>query len=108
MKFLVITAIKEFEKDIKVLLKKSGVLTFSYTNVTGYKNEPDHEMQSNWFASDVGESPSVLFYAIVPEDQVESVILWIDKFNSDQQSRSTIHVVTLDILKTNKLEQIVK
>jgi hypothetical protein len=36
MKLLIITAIAEFEKEIKKILKKAKVKTFSYKEVTGY------------------------------------------------------------------------
>ena len=98
-----ITAIQEFEKEIKVLLKKSGVVSFSYTHVTGYKDLPDAHISSNWFASDLGESPSVLFYAFVPTEQVGNVINWVDEFNDHQESQSSIHVVALDVKHASKL-----
>jgi hypothetical protein len=53
MELLIITAVQLFEKDIKQLLKKSGVSAFSYTNVTGYKDQSDQPMESNWFASNI-------------------------------------------------------
>lgn len=103
MEFLIITAIQEFEKEIKALLKKSGVVSFSYTPVTGYKDQPDQQMQSNWFASEVGESPSVLFYVITEKEKTQEVIGLIDEFNSEQETASAIHIVALDIINSNKI-----
>jgi len=99
-----ITAIQEFESDIKSLLKKSGVSAFSYMDVTGYKAVTDEDMNSNWFASNIGEYMSVLFYAFVQDELVDEVISAIDDLNELQESGSRIHVAVTAIKRTNKIE----
>jgi hypothetical protein len=101
MELLIITAVREFEKDIKLLLKKSGVATFSYTHVSGYKDLSDQPMESNWFASNVGEFESVLFYAFIKKTNVLEVIKGIDEFNGKLETISKIHVAILDVKQTN-------
>ena len=65
MKLLIITAITEFEKDIKSMLKKANVKVFSYRKVTGYRDVSKEFIESNWFASEMNETESLLFYAFV-------------------------------------------
>ncbi len=101
MELLMITAVSQFEADIKHLLKKSGVTAFSYMDVVGYKDLSDQSMEPNWFASDIGEHQSVLFYAFVSNGHVDEVLDQIDKLNNEQESRSKIHAAVLDIKKTN-------
>ena len=38
MKLLIITAITAFDKDIKKMLKQADVKTFTYKDVTGFKD----------------------------------------------------------------------
>ena len=38
MKLAIITAIREFEKDIKLQLKKADVKTYTIKEVTGYRD----------------------------------------------------------------------
>lgn len=38
MKLLIITAVAEFDKDIKQILKQADVKTFTYKEVKGYKD----------------------------------------------------------------------
>ena len=51
MKLVIITAIKEFEKDIKLQLKQAKVGTFSYREVTGFRDSTEDALESNWFSS---------------------------------------------------------
>lgn len=101
MKFLVITAIREFEKEIKQILKASKVETFSYQEVTGYKQLGDQSMESNWFAGDMHEQESLLFYAFLKEDFLNLIFEKVEVFNAGQETASKIHIAVLNIEKTN-------
>lgn len=101
MKLLIIIAIKEFEKNVKQILKQSGVDIFSYRNVTGYKDITEESIENNWFASEMNENQSVMFYAFVKEENVEIVFDLIDNFNSKQKTMSNIHIAVLNIEKYN-------
>ena len=97
MKLLLITAVKEFEKDIKLILKKSEVKSFSYKDVKGFKNNSEDSMEGNWFATNMQETESVLFYAFVKEEKVDSLFGQVEVFNNGQESLSHIHVAVLNI-----------
>ncbi|MEQ8241561.1 MAG: hypothetical protein RIA69_20275 [Cyclobacteriaceae bacterium] len=101
MKLLLITAVREFGKDIKVLLKKSGVKVFSYQEVTGHKDLTNEPMTGNWFASDAHEFESILFYAFVEENLVELVFEKVGEYNGKLKSQSHLHVTMLNIEKSN-------
>ena len=100
MKLLLITTIKEFEKNVKDLLVHSGVSVFSYTAVKGYKAEGKEASADNWFASDVTESNSLMFMAFVEEDRIDHIYTKVSTFNSKQEFQSKIHIATLEIEKS--------
>uniref|UniRef100_UPI00404929F6 hypothetical protein n=1 Tax=Flavobacterium sp. TaxID=239 RepID=UPI00404929F6 len=101
MKLLIITAIKEFEKEIKQQLKKAKVSTFSYKNVIGYRDNTEDAIESNWFSSEMNKSESILFYAFVKKENVDGLLESINMFNTKQETISHIHVAVLAIEKSN-------
>jgi nitrogen regulatory protein PII len=101
MKLVIITAIKEFEKDIKLQLKKAHVKTFSYREVTGYRDSTEDALESNWFSSEMNQTESILFYAFVKEEHVDALFEFINDFNKQQKSLSHIHVAVINIEKSN-------
>ena len=101
MKLVIITAIKQFEKDIKLQLKKADVKTFSFKEVTGYRDSTEDAIESNWFSSEMNQTESILFYAFVKKENVDMLFEFINKFNSTQKSMSHIHVAVLNIEKSN-------
>lgn len=101
MKLLIITSISEFEKEIKQMLVKANVKNFSYKEVIGYHNTSDEAIGDNWFATEMNENESMLFYAFVPSENVEMVFNAINEFNAKQETLSKIHVATVNIENSN-------
>jgi nitrogen regulatory protein PII len=101
MKLLIITAIKEFEKEIKQQLKKAKVETFSYKEIVGYRDNSEDAIESNWFSSEMNKSESILFYAFVKKENVDLLFETINEFNAKQETLSHIHVAVLAIEKSN-------
>ena len=101
MKLLIITAIEEFEKEIKTILKDSGVKVFSYQKLNGFKDLSEETFKSNWFASDMNENNSLMFYAFTPKENVDKVFENIDLFNAAQKTMSNIHVALINIERSN-------
>ena len=101
MKLLIITAIKEFEKDVLKILKKGEVKTFTFKEVKGFKDLSEEAMESNWFASEMNINESILFYAFVKKENVDAVFELVKTFNDQQESMSQIHLASLNIEKSN-------
>jgi hypothetical protein len=97
MKLLLITAVREFEKDIKQLLKKAQVKSFSYKDVKGFKDNSEDTLEANWFATNAQEIESVLFYAFVKEEKIDDLFDMVKEFNIEQVSKSNIHLAVLNI-----------
>lgn len=101
MKLVIITAIKEFEKDIKLQLKKADVKTFSYRDVTGYRDSTEDAVESNWFSGEMNQTESILFYAFVKKENVDLLFELVNNFNNQQKTKSHIHMAVINIEKSN-------
>lgn len=100
MKLLIIVAVKEFEKNIKQLLKESGIQSYSYKEVVGYQDANDQLLESNWFATQGTENESVLFYVFAAEEKTTSFFELVKQFNTQLDTISQIHVAQVCIEKT--------
>ncbi|MDN3677643.1 hypothetical protein QWY90_09975 [Flavobacterium paronense] len=101
MKLVIITSSIAFQKDIKTILKKADVKTYSFREVTGYMDFSDTATPENWFASEVNETESILFYAFVKKENVNHLFNLITEFNTAQVSLSHIHIAVLNIEKSS-------
>jgi hypothetical protein len=101
MKLLIITAVKVFEKDIKKMLKKSDINMFSYTDIVGFRDASEDSVESNWFASEMNENESLMFYSFASKEKTDVFFEYVNAFNATQKTLSKIHVVILDVEKSN-------
>ena len=101
MKLVIITGIKEFEKEIKAQLKNAHVKTFSYRDVIGFRDSTEDAIESNWFSSEMNQTDSLLFYAFVKKENVDLLFDQIHTFNQAQKTLSHIHVAVLNIERSN-------
>lgn len=101
MKLLLITAVAEFGKEVKQILKKANVKTYSYKEVVGYRNASEDALGSNWFGTEMNENESILFYVFIDKNNVKIVCDAVAEFNSKQETMSHIHTAIINIEKSN-------
>lgn len=99
MKLLIITSISEFKEEVKQILKKGQVKSYSYREVTGYRDITEESIENNWFGTEMNGNVSIMFYAFVPKTNVDIVYSSIVEFNNKQDTLSQIHLAVLSIEK---------
>ncbi|HOZ80167.1 MAG TPA: hypothetical protein PLY34_19385 [Ferruginibacter sp.] len=100
MKLLIITAIKEFETAVKKILFDAGIKEFTCENVTGCRDASTESVGDNWFASEVNETDSVLFWVLAPVETVQHAEAGVAQFNAALQTQSRIHLAILNTEKS--------
>lgn len=99
MKLLLITAIEEFETDVINILKHSGVRSFSYQSVKGYKNTGIGA--HSWFSTDHVSIDSLLFTVFSDCTCIDDIYRIVKEFNQKQETVSKIHIATIDLENEN-------
>lgn len=101
MKLIVITAIAEFDKEIKKMLKEIKVKSYTYQHVKGFRDSTEESLENNWFGSEMNETESVVFYAFLKKESIHLLFQTIETFNLQQDFISKIHVACLEVEKYN-------
>ena len=101
MKLVLITAIAEFEKDVKNMLKEAKVKSYSYKEVKGFRDASEENIESNWFGSEMNETDSVVFYAFILQQNLDTLFDEITQFNKNQETISKVHLAVLSVEKCN-------
>lgn len=97
MKLLIITSIAEFKEEVQQILRKGQVKSYSFREVTGYRDVTEESVENNWFATEMNENVSIMFYAFIPKINVDIVSTLINEFNMKQDTLSRIHFAKIDI-----------
>ncbi|MBP6000876.1 MAG: hypothetical protein KA513_01435 [Flavobacterium sp.] len=101
MKLVLITAIAEFEKDVKNMLKEAKVKSYSYKEVKGFRDASEENIESNWFGSEMNETDSVVFYAFILQQNLDTLFDEVTQFNKNQETISKVHLAVLSVEKYN-------
>jgi len=101
MKLILITAIAEFEKDVKKMLKEAKVKSYSYRDVKGFRDASEEGVESNWFGSEMNEIDSIVFYAFVEKQNVDLLCGIVGEFNGKQNSASKVHAAVFSVERFN-------
>lgn len=98
MKLLHITCIKEYEKDVKKILKHSGVKAYSYHAVKGLKNDNGDK---SWFVSESLPTDSLMFSVFIENACLIDIFKRVEEFNQTSPSLSKIHIACLQVEQSN-------
>jgi hypothetical protein len=99
MKLVIVTAVEEFEKSVFQLFKKSGIHSFSHSDIDGYKNGDGTVLAANWFGSQKGSAESLLFFSFTEEGNIDLLFKLIAEFNTQLETNNPVKAVVVPIEK---------
>ncbi|WP_449399065.1 hypothetical protein [Chryseobacterium wanjuense] len=97
MKLLLITAVEEFETAVIDILKHSGIRSFSYQSVKGYRNNGND--LERWFSTEHLSVDSLLFTVFVEDTLVDNLFEKMGTLNSEFETLSKVHVASVSLEK---------
>jgi len=89
MKLLLITAVAEFGKEVKQILKNANVKTYSYKEVVGYRNASEDALGSNWFGTEMNETNRLCFMHLYKK---RMLIVYVRRFLNLTLNKKRCHI----------------
>ena len=86
MKLLVITSLKEYQKQVSHILDAAGIEVFSVSETIGFKDHRRPSLLDNWFSSGSEQFDSIFLFSFTEHSKAETAIELIKKFNTVNES----------------------
>lgn len=99
MKLLIVTCIKEYEKETIELFMKANITAFSNTDINGFKTNDVQNLISNWFSSSTSNVNSSLFFTFTDKERIDKLLEEAKIFNDNTKSNNPLRAIVLDIEK---------
>lgn len=99
MKLLIITSVKQYEKETVRLLKKANITAFSNADINGFKTSDKENLISNWFSSATDNVKSILFFTFTENEKIDVLLHEINIFNAALESDNPLRAIVLDVEK---------
>jgi len=97
MKVIVALGIMEYQEELVEALKKIRVPVFSKMEIQGIHNENLPVDATNWFGGTNGGDSSVMFFALVPDNEASAIMDNIEKLNTDQTDIRPFHAFQMPV-----------
>lgn len=99
MKLLIVTSIKEHEKDVCAIFKNSKIGIYSTFPINGHKLQIPSEIMDNWFSSSRETIDSKLYFTFASEAEIDLVFKKLDEFNKTNNLVNPIQGIVMPIEK---------
>lgn len=99
MKLILVTSILEFEKEVCQLFKQSEIEVYSSNDIQGHKFYSATNIQDNWFSAQKDTFNSKLFFSFTSEEKVDTMLKYIEEFNTKKTTTNPIKAIVVDIEK---------
>lgn len=97
MKLVIVTAVAEYHEAVLDLFKKSGIETFSSSDIDGYKEKSSLLATQSWFPSMKGGNDSHMYFSFTNAALISSLLKEIRKKNADFAAENPIRAIVLPI-----------
>lgn len=97
MKFLIVTSVKQYEKELLNLFKKSEIIAFSNVDINGFKATSVENLIDNWFSNSSDKVASSLFFTFTEKDKIAILLAEIKQFNQQKNLINPLRAIVLDV-----------
>jgi hypothetical protein len=100
MKFLIVTSVKQHEKEVLRLFKKALITSFSNTDINGFKTQSVENLIDNWFSNSSDKVASTLFFTFTNKEKIDNLLKEIKIFNKNKELINPVRAIVLDVSKS--------
>ena len=101
MKLLIVTSIKEYQKNVADILHKAQIKVFSVSETTGFKDDDGEMLMDDWFAAGEESFDSVFIFSFTTEDKAEQAVSMIKIYNEKHVSQFPIRAFVVPVEKSS-------
>ena len=101
MKLLVITSLKDYQKNVSQILDRAGITVFSVTETIGFKDHQTHNLIDNWFSSGDEQFDSIFVFSFTEEIKSELVLKMVKKYNEENETGFPLRAFVIPIEKSS-------
>ena len=97
MKLLIVTCLKEDQKNVAAIFEVAAIKVFSVSNTIGHKEDHQQNLLDNWFASGAEEFDSLVLFSFTGDQHATTALNLIKKFNEKTGSEFPIRGFILPV-----------
>lgn len=101
MKLLIVTSLKEYQKEVATIFEHAGIKVFSVSETKGFKEDHNVNLLDSWFSSGKEHFDSVFLFSFTPEGSAEKAMDLINAFNDANKTNFPIRAFIVPVDKSS-------
>lgn len=81
MKLLIVTCLKENQKDVSSIFREAGIRVFSVTETVGFKDGHQPDLMESWFSSGEEQYDSLFLFSFTGEREADKAMQLVREYN---------------------------
>jgi hypothetical protein len=101
MKLLIVTSLKENQKDVATIFNDAGIQVFSVSETKGFKEDPAENLLDNWFSSGKEHFDSLFFFSFTSGENANHAMELIKSYNDTNQTNFPVRAFIVPVDKSS-------
>lgn len=97
MKLLIVTSIKEYQKNVADILHKAQIKVFSVNDTTGFKDDDEEILMDDWFAASEESFESIFIFSFTTADKAAQALNMIKNYNEKHASQFPVRAFVVPV-----------
>ena len=101
MKLLIVTSLKEYQKEVATIFDHAGIKVFSVSETKGFKEDHGVNLLDSWFSSGKEYFDSIFLFSFTNEASAESTMELIKAYNEENKTKFPIRAFIVPVEKSS-------
>ena len=101
MKLVIVTSLKDYQKEVATIFEKSGIKVFSVSETKGFKDDHSVNLLDNWFSSGKEHFDSIFFFSFTGEENADKALSLIKTYNDSNPTNFPIRAFIVPVEKSS-------
>ena len=101
MKLLIVTCLKEYQKEVAKIFEQAGIMVFSVSETMGFKENHSINLLDSWFSSGKEHFDSIFLFSFTAEASAEKAMALIKVYNNENKTNFPIRAFLVPVEKAS-------
>lgn len=101
MKLVIVTSLKEYQKEVASIFDDAGIKVFSVSETKGFKDDHSENLLDHWFSSGKEHFDSLFFFSFTSEENADHTLDLIKAFNEANDTNFPIRAFIVPVDKSS-------
>ncbi|MBI3221478.1 MAG: hypothetical protein HYZ44_18350 [Bacteroidetes bacterium] len=103
MKLLIVTSLKDYQKEAIKLFHQAGIKVFSVSKTMGFKEDDSANLMDSWFSNEAEHFDSIVMFSFTTDEKASRALDLVNSYNTDSKIEFPIRAFFMPIEKASYL-----